>query len=161
MSNGFTGLNTTTQFGIVSGTVGGGAAGVKMAAPVVDDITNAGLKSLSKALENEAGEAAKGVAKLTQSEVSALKNQLFLKDLEVGLKGQGAALARAIEALRKFRQGTLEIPKGLTRQHLLDYREKALMGIEKSVGKPSEGLARQVQGTRIQLIDEILASGVL
>jgi RHS repeat-associated protein len=92
--------------------------------------------------------------------VPEMKNQLFLKDLEVpGKTGQDAALARGQEALRRFQAGTLDIPEGLTRQNLVDYRSAAQGAIEKSRGKPSGPGAEAVQSVRIQLIDEILKSG--
>jgi len=112
-------------------------------------------------VQHEQRHATRGAAQLTKAEISALKNELFLKGLDVGTKGQPAALARAQEALSRFRQGTLEIPEGLTRQHLLDYRAAAVDAIGKAAGKPAGQLAGQVQGVRIQLIDEILGSGKL
>lgn len=126
-----------------------------------------GLFSGTRAAQAAAGIGAgskvgRQVAQLAQTQISALKNELFLKALDVGLKGQRAALARAQEALGRFRAGALEIPKGLTRQHLLDYRSAALRAIGNPAGTPAgRELTRQVQNARIQLIDAILQAGLL
>jgi RHS repeat-associated protein len=123
-----------------------------------------GIEAASKPLAGSGeplAETAKAAPQLTQAQISALKNQLFLKGLDVGATGQRAAIMRVQEAISRFRSGVLEIPQGLTRQHLVDYRNAALSGISKAEGKPAGELAGQLQGLRIQLIDEILNSGVL
>jgi hypothetical protein len=90
--------------------------------------------------------------------VPQLKNQLFLSRLP----GMSPA-QRAHEALRRFRDGMLDLPEGLTAQHLRDYRSRASDAIRRATARgPDSGeRARAVQEPRIQLIDEILESGAL
>jgi hypothetical protein len=85
-----------------------------------------------------------------------LKNELFLSR-EPGM----TPVQRSVEALDRFRAGTLEIPEGLTAQDLLKYRQQAMDVIARTstMSPESAAYARAVQEPRIQLIDEILASG--
>jgi serine/threonine protein kinase len=77
------------------------------------------------------------------------------------------AAQQSADALAHFRQGTLKIRKGLTRQDLIDYRTKAENALERarleSLSK-GRGVLEGVEATerpKIDLINEILESGKL
>jgi hypothetical protein len=74
---------------------------------------------------------------------------------------------QSADALARFRQGTMKIRKGLTRQDLIEYRTKAQNALDRarleSVTKGREVLERAeaTQRPRIELINEILESDKL
>ena len=112
-------------------------------------------------LETELSTVAQRTAPQVQgagSEVARLKSDLFLKFENLLTPAQ-----RSVEALARFRQGTLKIPEGLTRANLLNYRTQAEQAIERArvVGPEALQRAEAVQRPRIQLIEEIVKSGKL
>jgi hypothetical protein len=77
------------------------------------------------------------------------------------------AAQQSADALAHFRQGTLKIRKGLTRQDLIDYRTKAENALERarleslSKGRGILEGAEATERPKIDLINELLESGKL